>query len=193
MNYQLYETRKQKLVDYYKRHKQLPTYDELAGIFDLNSKGSLHKYLHRFVEDGFIAKSDTGRLIPTTKLYGLRVLGTVQAGFPTDAEEEDIDTLSLDEYLIKDPKDSYMLQVNGDSMIDAGIMSGDMVIVNRQKKPGIGDIVVAHVDNEWTMKYFMKKGKKIFLRAANKNYPDIHPNDELQIAGTVTSVIRKYA
>lgn len=188
----LYESRKDSLIRYYKRYKQLPTYDELAELFNVRSKGSMHKYIQKFIDDGFVAKSDTGRLIPTTKLYGLRVLGSVQAGFPTSAEEETIDTMSLDQFLIQSPEASYLLQVSGDSMIDAGIMEGDMVIVDRTRTPNSGDIVVADVDGDWTMKYLMKRGSKTFLRAANKKYPDIHPQDELKIAGTVSSVIRKY-
>ncbi len=191
-NNSLYEIRKKSIITYYKRHKQLPTYDELADLFDVRSKGSIHKYVQKFIEDGYMDRSDTGRLVPTTKLYGLRVLGSVQAGFPSSAEEETADTLSLDEFLIQSPEASYMLQVSGDSMIEAGIMEGDMVVVDRSKTPQSGDIVVAEVDSDWTMKYLIKRGGKMFLRAANKNYPDIHPEDELKIAGTVTSVIRKY-
>ena len=192
MTKSMYNERKKKLVKYYKQHRQLPTYDELAEIFDVKSKGSVHKYVQRFIEDELIGKSDTGRLIPTTKLYGLRVLGSVQAGFPSPAEEELADTMSLDEFLIENPNASYLLQVSGDSMIDAGIVEGDMVIVDRGKNPKSGDIVVAEVDSDWTMKYYIKRGSTTLLRAANKKYPDIRPETELKIGGVVTSVIRKY-
>jgi repressor LexA len=193
MTSSLYVSRKRQLVEFYRENKCLPTYDELAELFGVKSKGSLHKYIQRFIEDGLVGKSDGGKLIPTTKLYGLRVLGTVQAGFPTDADEADEeDTMSLDEHLIDHPSATYLLAVSGDSMKDAGIIEGDMVIVDRNKKPNIGDIVIAHIDNEWTMKYLMEKRRQLFLRAANEQYPDIHPEDELQIAGVVTGVIRKY-
>lgn len=192
MSTNLYKQRRELLINYYKHYKQLPTYDDLAGLFGVKSKGSLHKYVQKFVDDDLIARSDTGRLIPTTKLYGLRVLGSVQAGFPSPAEEELVDTLSLDQFLIEEPASSYLLQVSGDSMIDAGIVEGDMVIVDRARLPKVGDIVIAQVDNDWTMKFLMKKGSKMFLRAANSKYPDIHPRDELSIGGVVRSVIRKY-
>lgn len=188
----LFEQRREQLVRYYRENKQLPTYDELVDLFQVRSKGSIHKYIQKFIEDGLIAKSGGGKLVPTTRLYGLRVLGSVQAGFPTTAEEEAVSTMSLDEFLIDNPEASYMLNVSGDSMIDAGIVEGDMVIINRAKTPQTGDIVVARVDGDWTMKYYVKRGVSIFLRAANKKYPDIHPHEELQIAGVVTSVIRKY-
>lgn len=192
MSKQTYEDRKQKLMNYFKKFKQIPTYDEMVKLFGLKSKGSLYRYVQKFIEEGIIEKTSTGKLIATSQLYGLRVLGSVQAGFPTPAEEELADTLSLDEWLIDNPEASYVLTVNGDSMIDAGIVQGDMVIVDRTKQPKTGDIVVAQVDNDWTMKYFIQRGNKIFLRAANKLFPDIHPDSELKIGGVVSSVIRKY-
>ena len=192
MTRDMYEKRKTELVRYYRKHRSLPTYEEMTGLFSLNSKGSLYKYVDKFVEDGLVGKSEGGKLVPTTKLYGLRVLGSVQAGFPSPAEEELVDTLSLDEFLIQNPTASYLLQVNGDSMIDAGIMEGDMVIVDRSRSAISGDIVVAQIGNEWTMKYLVRRGENIFLRPANKKYPDIHPDEELSIAGVVTSVVRKY-
>ncbi len=188
----LFEQRKKELVKYYRRFHRLPSYDELADLYGVESKGSLHKYVEKFVEEGLVCKTDGGRLIPTTKLYGLRVLGTVQAGFPTAAEEELVDTLSLDQFLIKHPEASYMLTVSGDSMIEAGIMPGDMVIVERGRAPKPGEIVVAEVDHDWTMKYYLRRGDEVILRPANKKYPDIRPRQELNVAGVVTSVIRKY-
>lgn len=192
MTQSLFEARKKELVKYYRQFHRLPSYDELAELYGVESKGSLHKYVEKFVEEGLVGRSDGGRLIPTTKLYGLRVLGTVQAGFPSPAEEELVDTLSLDQFLIKRPEASFMLTVSGDSMIDAGIMPSDMVIVERGRTPRPGDIVIAEVDHEWTMKYFLKRGDEVILRPANKKYTDIRPRDELNVAGVVTSVIRKY-
>ncbi len=188
----LYTKRKQALMRYYNKHGRLPSYDGLAELFDVQSKGSLYKYVKHFIDDGLVAKSEDGKLIPTTKLYGITVLGSIQAGFPTGSEEEITDTMSLDQYLIENPQASYLLHVSGDSMVDAGIVQGDMVIVDRSKKAQAGNIVVAQVDNEWTLKYLMKQKNKTFLRAANKKYPDIHPEQEMNVAGVVTSVIRKY-
>lgn len=189
----LYQERKKKLISYFKKFKQVPSYDEIVKLFNLKSKGSLHRYMQRFIEEGIIKKETNGRLVATEGMYGLRVLGTVQAGFPTTAEENlSTTTMSLDQWLIRNPEATYLLTVSGDSMIDAGIMEGDMVIVDRSRAPKTGDIIIAEVDHEWTIKYYIKRGEKIFLRPANKNYPDIHPRNELKIAGTVASVVRKY-
>src|SRR3990167_2673383 len=96
-----YDARKKKLINYFHKFKHLPTYDEMVKLFDLKSKGSLHRYVQKFIEEGILEKGSTGKLMPTERLYGLRVLGTVQAGFPTTAEEEvETSTVSLDRWLI---------------------------------------------------------------------------------------------
>ena len=84
------------------------------------------------------------------------------------------------------------MKVDGDSMIDAGIHPGDLVLVQRNLTPKAGDIVIAQVDKEWTMKYFEKRGGQITLRAANSKYPAITPRNELVIAGVVIANVRKY-
>jgi len=187
-----YQQRLQKLMRFYRNNHYIPGYGELARLFGLKSKGSLYKYIRKFLEDGILEKNNQGRLVPTTKLFGLKVLGTVEAGFPSPAEEELADTMSLDEYLVKNPTATYLLKVSGDSMKDAGIVKDDIAVVDSSITPKINDIVIAEVDQEWTMKYFQKKGNKVWLRAGNKKYEDIYPENELRIAGVVVSVIRKY-
>ena len=122
----------------------------------------------------------------------LPMVGTVAAGFPTPAEEELRDIISIDEYLIANPGASFLLEVTGDSMTGAGIMQGDKVIVERGRTPRNGDIVLAGVDGEWIMMYFTRKGKAVILEAANPKYPPVKPVSELCLGGVVTAVIRKY-
>jgi repressor LexA len=77
-------------------------------------------------------------------------------------------------------------------MNGAGIVEGDLVIVERGREPKGGDIVIAEVDGEWTMKYLRREGKTLILEAANPKYPVIRPRTELKLGGVVTAVIRKY-
>jgi repressor LexA len=119
-------------------------------------------------------------------------LGNIEAGFPSAAEEELTDTMSLDEYLIENKEATYILRVKGDSMVDAGIHEGDMVIVERKNNFKNGDIVIAEIDNEWTIKYLRKNGGVTYLEPANKKYKPIYPKEELKIAAVVKAVIRKY-
>jgi SOS-response transcriptional repressor LexA len=94
--------------------------------------------------------------------------------------------------LIKDKESTYLLEVDGDSMIDAHIEKGDMVIAFKTDKAKEGEIVIAEVDGEFTMKYFRKSGSKIWLEPANKNYEPIYPEYDLKICAVVKGVIRKY-
>jgi repressor LexA len=94
--------------------------------------------------------------------------------------------------LIKNKEATYILKVTGDSMNGAGILPGDMVLVERGLEPHDGDIVIAQIDHSWTMKYFRKQGRKVFLEAANKKYKPLYPKEELKVAAVVIGVIRKY-
>lgn len=188
----LLQQRATKLLKFYRQYRRLPTYEEMVGIFGLRSKSPVFKYLRHFVSEGLLRKDRQGHLAPTSKLFGVKILGTVTAGFPSAAEEELADTMTLDEFLIAKPEATYLLRVTGDSMTEAGIQPGDLVIVERARQPKNGDIVIAEVDHQWTMKYYLKQGSKIILRAANKKYPDIKPQEELTVAGVIMSVIRKY-
>jgi|GEM_PF-85565 len=132
------------------------------------------------------------KMAPKKPSCRAKIMGVIAAGFPSPAEEELADTMSLDEYLISNPQATYLLKVDGDSMLDAGIRPGDLVLVQKNLAPRSGDIVVAQVDGAWTLKYFYKKGSSVILRAANKKYPDISPKEELVIAGVVIADVRKY-
>lgn len=127
-----------------------------------------------------------------TCLDKVRVLGVVAAGFPSPAEEELVDALSLDEFLIRNRPATFMLKVSGDSMQEAGIMPGDLVVVDRSLTPKNGNIVIAEVDGDWTMKYLKKSGPDVWLVAANHKYKPVKPKKELRVAGVVTAVVRKY-
>jgi len=135
---------------------------------------------------------DKGRLIALSIGLPVKLLGTVEAGFPSPAEEELADNLSLDDLLIQNPEATFLLKVSGDSMSEAGILPGDMVLVDKGEQPKSGDIVIAEVDGEWTMKYLKKRGESVVLIPANPKYQLIRPRKELKIAGVVTAVVRKY-
>jgi SOS regulatory protein LexA len=133
-----------------------------------------------------------GRLSPRSPKASVGMLGSVEAGFPSPAEEELVDTLSLDDLLIQNREATFLLKVSGDSMTGAGIMPGDMVIVDKGRTPKSGDIVIAQVDGEWTMKFLRKRGDSVTLVPANPKYQPIKPKNELKVSGVVTAVVRKY-
>jgi repressor LexA len=170
----------------------MPSYSEMLGVFGFRSKNAVFKRVAQLIRAGLFAKDKTGRLVPVKMQQPVRILGLVQAGFPSPAEEETVDLMSIDEYLISNPQATFLLKVEGDSMIDAGIHPGDLVLIQKGLAPKHGDVVVACVDNQWTLKYFEKQKGRIILRAANKKYPPIEPKQELVLGGVVIANIRKY-
>ena len=183
---------KDKIVSFYQRNKRMPGYQEIMDMLGFKSKNAVYKLINKLVEEGIINKDSRGKLTPN-KLFGeVPLLGLVEAGFPTSTDETLLDTLSLDEYLIKDKNSSFLLEVKGDSMIDEGIMEGDLVLVERKSDAQDGDIVIAEVDGGFTMKYLRKRGDKVYLEAANKNYKPIYPKYDFHIMAIVRGVVRKY-
>ena len=183
---------KNKIISFYKRTKRMPTYAEIMTLLGFKSKNAVFKLINKLIGEGVLDKDSSGRLIPNKLVGEIPMLGLVEAGFPTVAEETVLDTMSIDEYLINDKDKTYLLEVKGDSMIEAGIQEGDLVVAERKSDPRDGDIVIAEVDGGWTMKYFRKKGTQVFLEPANKNYKPIYPEYDIKIAAVVTGVVRKY-
>ena len=185
------ENHRKELSKFYDKYRRMPTYAEMQKLFSYKSKSAVNYAVKKLIDSGFISKDSSGKLIPNS-LGSLKVLGLVEAGFPSHAEETLLDTMSLDEYLIENKEASYLLKVKGDSMIDAGIHEGDLLIVERGKNARSGDIVIADVDGEYTVKYYRKEKNKMFLEPANKKFKKIYPKDSLNIIAVVTAVIRKY-
>jgi SOS regulatory protein LexA len=180
------------IAGFFLQKGRMPSFSEIGELCGLRSKNAVYKLVTQLEGLGVLKRDQKGRLIPKSLAYPLRMLGAVEAGFPSPAEEELADTLSLDQLLIKNPDATFLLKVSGDSMSGAGILPGDMVIVDKGQRPKNGDIVIAEVDGQWTMKYLRKRGEKITLISANSRYQPIKPKTELRIAGVVTAVVRKY-
>ncbi len=191
-----YENYKQKIINFYRAHKRVPGYQEIMSLAGFKSKNAVYKLINKLVEDNIFSKDSKGRLTPNRLSGDVAVLGLVEAGIPTTAEEQSLDTTSIEEFLMGDIKsDSFMLEVKGDSMIEAHIAEGDMILVERisstcTARPG--DIVVAEVDGGWTLKYYKidKKGRP-YLEPANSKYKPIYPEYSLNISAKLKAVMRK--
>lgn len=181
-----------KLFNFYWKNQRMPSYSELMGLYGFRSKNSAYRFIQKLEKLDIIKRDSRGRLIPESLARPLKILGAVEAGFPSPAEEELVDTLSLDKWLIDNPSSTFMLKVTGDSMSEAGILPGDMVIVDRSLTPKNGDIVIAEVDGHWTMKYLKKEKNEVLLIPANSKYKPVKPKRELKIGGVVIAVVRKY-
>ncbi|MBU1151215.1 repressor LexA, partial [Patescibacteria group bacterium] len=121
----------------------------------------------------------------------LPILGTIPAGGPVVTEEYINGWMTVGEDIAKNATDYFLLTVSGQSMIEAGIYEGDLAVVDTKKTPKDGDIVIALVDNQNTLKRYMKKDGKVYLKAENKDYKDIYPENELVIQGVVSTLIRQ--
>jgi SOS regulatory protein LexA len=187
-----YKNQRDKIISFYKHNRRMPGYKEIMALVGFKSKNAVYKLINKLVADEVVDKDSSGKLTPM-KIFGeIPLLGLVEAGIPTLAEEDLSNTVSLDDYLVKNKDSTYLLEVKGDSMIDEGIREGDLVIAERGSNPKDGDIVIAEIDGGWTMKYFKKKGDIVYLKPANKNYAPLYPQYDLKIAAIVKGVIRKY-
>jgi DNA polymerase V len=124
------------------------------------------------------------------------VQGTIRAGFPSPADDFSVKRHDLNELLITHPSATFFWRVRGTSMLGAGIADGDILVVNRALVPHHGDVVVAEVDNDFTVKYLHKRAGRVKLRAADPTFPDIVFDDaesqRLVIVGVVTSTIKRF-
>jgi len=182
----------QLIAAFLRENRRMPSYGEMIDLLGVKSKSVVDFWIKKLINAGIIEKDAKGYLTFTRSSIGIPMAGSIQAGFPSPEEEALCDVLSMDDYLITRPESSFLLRVSGDSMIGEGIMEGDLVIVEKGREPKEGDVVIAQVDGEWTMKYFRKQGKQVFLEAANPKYPIIRPQQELKIGGIVSAVVRKY-
>ena len=122
------------------------------------------------------------------------VQGTVRAGFPSPADDFAVKRNDLNELLITHPAATFFWRVRGTSMLGAGIADGDILIVNRALNPVHGDIVVAEIDNDFTVKYLHRRAGRVKLVAADPTFPDIVLRDgqTLSICGVVTGAVKKF-
>ena len=182
---------KEKLEIFYGREKRMPSYSEMTKLFGYKSKNAVFKLVEKLVEARLVAKDHLGRLVPSDSFGEIQMAGLVKAGPPSDVDELQ-DTVDLDDFLIGKKELTYMLEVDGDSMIEAHIEEGDHVLVEKATVARDKDIVIAEVDGEFTMKYFREKNGRAWLEPANKKYQPIYPAHDLKVTAVVKGVIRKY-
>lgn len=178
-----------------------PTIREMKEYFGVSSDNSILKLLKALEEKGKIEKEEGHRgikLLSNVKerlesaSLRLPLLGNVPAGVPIDAVR-DVDTwMSVGEDFVLPQKTSFLLNVTGNSMLHAGIRDGDIAIVCADLEPRVGDVVVALVDGQSTVKTYAIRDGKVVLKAENPEYEDIYPENELCIQGVVTGVFRYY-
>lgn len=181
-----------KLQDYYARHGVLPSYSAIGTLVGLSSKASVAEMAMRLKAAGFLESAPDRRLKPGKRFFERALADSVRAGLPSPATDTQPEGLSIDNYLVGKPSRTILITVKGDSMIDAGIHRGDHVVVEKRVAATPGDIVVAIVDNEFTLKRLAREKGRLVLKPENKAYPTIRPKDDAEIYGVVVGLVRKY-
>ena len=182
-----------KLQDYYADWKNIPSYAKLCEVFGIASKSWVKAILTRLNAAGFIDRTPDGAWIPSRQFFARPLAeSSVQAGMPVSVSATQGEYLVIDDMLIDKPSETTLIPVKGDSMIEAGIHDGDIAVVEKRNLASVGDIVVAIVDNEFTLKTLDKERGKYILRPANQAYPVIRPQGILEIFGVLVGLIRKY-
>jgi repressor LexA len=180
------------LQDYYARHRLIPSYSAISALLGFRAKNAAAALVGRLEEAGYIRRTPDKRLTPTERFFERpRSLAFVRAGMPEEAHDTSADMVSLDTLLVKKPSLTFFVPIKGDSMMDAGLLEGDTAICERSQRANPGDIVVAFVGNELTIKRLVKERERLVLKPENKGYPVLRP-DPLEILGVVTGSFRSY-
>ncbi|HZW40516.1 MAG TPA: transcriptional repressor LexA [Ignavibacteriaceae bacterium] len=179
-----------------------PTLREIGKKFGITSTFGVKRHLDALVKKGFLSvESNSSRAITISKnkndidnnsYLSIPLVGRVAAGFPILAIENIESNIVIDKTLVGKGEDSFALKVKGDSMINAGIFEGDLVIVNPSANTSNGDIIVAMLDDEVTVKTYENKKNKIKLIPQNLNYKpiEVDGSKSFSIVGKVVGVLR---
>jgi repressor LexA len=187
------------LQDFIQQHGYAPSLEEIGRRFGLSSLATVHKHLTNLQEKGFIKRawnrSRSVEMIPTNvagRAIELPLLGYVAAGMPIEAVASS-ETIAVPEDLVG-RRDTYVLRVRGNSMIDEQICDGDFVIVEDRKTAQNGETVVALVGgSDVTLKKLYRENGRVRLQPANPSMQPIYVDpDQLQVQGVVVGVMRKY-
>jgi repressor LexA len=177
-----------------------PTYQQMCDTLGINSKNGIKKHVDALVAKGYLEKDSSPRGIriidPEYKPWGTEdsavpLIGHIAAGFPILAEENVERYVPVPRHLIQSEGRYYALRVRGDSMINAGILEDDLVVVKASDLANNNDIVVALIDGEVTVKRFVNKDNLKYLKAENPKYEDLYPLESFAIQGKVVGLIRE--
>jgi repressor LexA len=188
------------LNEFIQQHGYAPSLEEVGQRFNLSSLATVHKHLTNLQDKGFIRRawnrSRSVELLPSRsggRAVELPLLGYVAAGMPIEAVATS-ESIAVPEALVTGKRDTYVLRVRGDSMIDEQIRDGDWVVVEDRKSADNGELVIALVGgHDATLKKFYKENGRIRLQPANPSMqPILVDPDSVQIQGVVVGVMRKY-
>lgn len=173
--------------------KALSSYEKIKNIFGFKSKNSIKQYLEIFRRENLIFEDD-GKFYINPEYFGAYLLSSsVKAGFAGIMDDKIEKRISFDSILDINSPSTFVFKVSGDSMSEIGILDGDYVAIKKTPQASVGDVVLAIVDNEFTLKTYKKDEKGPYLQPENKDYPIIRPKNSLSIFGIALGITRKIA
>jgi len=179
------------LQDYFARHQVIPSITGLSSLWGISGRSWTHRLVQRLKEGGYLEETPGRRLRPGGRFYERNVADTVSAGLPVPSNEVLRQGLAIDRFLVTHPSHTELFEVRGDSMIGAQIADGDFVIIERRADARPGEIVLAHVDGEFTLKHLARDDAGLYLRPDNPSYLPIRPQATLEIYGVMVGLFRR--
>ena len=186
--------------DYRREHLYGPNLREIAEAVGISSASNVNYHVKPMIEQGLLTGNSNARSLNVDA--GIPIVGTVSAGpnavLPETVEWDQVsefDTIDFPDWLVGDVREPFALEVTGDSMIDAGIMEDDIIIMEKTNRAKRGDMVIAYITSreEHTVKRYYPNGPSITLQPDNKNYiPMIEDAKDVSIEGRVVGVVRRY-
>lgn len=181
------------LRDYFAEYRTLPSYRYMQGLLGIRSKETIGKFIAKLKEENFLDEAPDKKLMPGERFFERHLSNnSVQAGGFTQILSEGGDYISIDRVLVKKPSVTEIVPVKGNSMKDKGLLDGDKAVVEKRAFAIIGDIVVAIVNDEQTIKTLERENGQYILVPANKNFEIIRPKEPFGIYGVVTGSFRTY-
>lgn len=181
------------LQDYHAKNGLLPSYSVVAGLVGYRTSSGVTAMVKRLKQTGHLSSAAGGRLAPGKRFFERKAVDLLApAGSPTPLQTSSVEPFEIDNYLVARPSRTVIWEVRGDSMINAGLLSGDRAVVELGGDYRTGKIVMARIDEELTVKTLAKAGKKYYLQPANDAYPDLHPRFSLEVIGPVVGSFRRF-
>jgi SOS-response transcriptional repressor LexA len=182
-----------KLRSYYAETRRIPSLARIGELMGFSTPAA-KKFIERLAGEGYVSRTpDRDAWVPNPRFFERPLVkATVQAGNPVAVEAVPAEPFLIDEYVVRDPAQTVLIPVKGDSMADAGINEGDLAVVERSAEAKDGNFVVAIVDNDYTLKELAtERGLKV-LKPHNSAYTVIRPKGKLEIFGVLVGIIRRY-
>ena len=180
----------EKLKEKYTRFA-LPSYEKIALALGYKSKNSIKQYMEIFKKEHLIFESEGFSYIDPSQFGAYLLSSYVKAGFASIMDDKIEKRLSLDDIFNINSPSTFVFKVSGNSMCDIGIFDGDYVMIKKTPEAKVGDVVLAIIDQEFTLKTYRRDSKGAYLEPQNKEYPILRPKESLSIFGVALGIARQ--